>query len=521
MTRESVSSPVKWHSCQMHLPTAEIQLPTDLPSRVHPCYQPSLAEPIQGIPPLTHQHTLETGPSHARSNKPSIGAVQTKHNDVISLTGPATTAIEYDGGFQPTLPSTILLQLNTDLDDQHESQPLSSVNAARRNRLTSHIMHMPRHHLLLPKSTVVVCPFSEEASPNHELEARGLLLKRRGESRLQSRGRQSRGNYRQENAVSADEHTVHPPPLSSVSPDYMLVGAHFSDNNLVLMDKEDGRIVHQLTDTEGESDANIIAHLSELNIYTQTSIDRQVLQHTESLSLTEESRNEFEACRQGTRLKSSPSTTLEHGSDSVGGIVDGGQGLELDQVPKADKERERNEVFSEDMVLETQLAADCEEGEVGKAVKTRSQKEAQEVMLYVKSKAECQVHEQTKVSSDGVEATLPTTECAEDGYVNSKRSVQKLEGGANGMALPQSEDEPHRVLSERESEEVCGTDGDLLEKASSSATQVHREEEINESESGSRPTSTNTEYDTPGERPVTTKKQQLQCNIIRSSGNLN
>lgn len=43
---------------------------------------------------------------------------------------------------------------------------------------------------------------------------------------------------------------------ASASPDYMLVGAHFTGNHLVLMDS-DGQVVHQLTDTESEG--NILA----------------------------------------------------------------------------------------------------------------------------------------------------------------------------------------------------------------------------------------------------------------------
>ena len=43
---------------------------------------------------------------------------------------------------------------------------------------------------------------------------------------------------------------------SSASPDFMLVGAHFTENRLVLEDRG-GKIVHQLTDTD-DSEANIL-----------------------------------------------------------------------------------------------------------------------------------------------------------------------------------------------------------------------------------------------------------------------
>ncbi len=45
------------------------------------------------------------------------------------------------------------------------------------------------------------------------------------------------------------------PRLPSASPDFMLMGAHFTDNRLVLTDKK-GKIVHQLTETE--FDANML-----------------------------------------------------------------------------------------------------------------------------------------------------------------------------------------------------------------------------------------------------------------------
>ena len=365
-TRESeLSAPqpvnVKRRSCQMHLPTAEIEPPTDLPAGVRPCYQPSLDEPTQGNPP-TLQHTVETRPSQVRFDRNAM------HVDDDNIGPTATTTREDAGGFQPRVPSTILLQLHPDSNEQYyETHPLSG-----RSRHSGHIMHTPRHQLAAPKSTVVVCPFSEEASPNHELETRGLLLKRR-ESSLQSRDRKCREGYRRQNVVTSEHE--HPPLLPSVSPDYMLVGAHFTDNNLVLVDK-DGRIIHQLTDTEGESDANIIAHLSELNVHTQISVDQQVIPQIESLN-SDENQSEVEASKPGTGMKAPPPTAMEHSRDSGAG-EDSEQGL----VQVSESEEEGNtEAESGDacVVQETQPIVGYKEGKVERQTQSIAEHEEGEI----------------------------------------------------------------------------------------------------------------------------------------------
>ena len=323
----------KRHSHQMHLPTAEIEPPTDLPAAgVRPHYQPSLAADLmQGNPPTHHQHTVETKSVQVRFHSPPTSAVHNHitgdHNDFV---GPPTATIEDGGGAQPRVPSTILLQLNADTAEQCELHPLSGFDS-KRSRVGGHniMVHSPRHRVLAPNSTVV-CPFSEETSPNHELETRGLLLKRR----LQSRERKSRESRREQSAVSAEHE--HPPPLpSSVSPDYMLVGAHFADNNLVLVDK-DGKIVHQLTDTEGESDANIIAHLSELNIHTQLSVEPHVVPRMESL-YSEEGPSTVDVSKPGTGMQAPPPTALEHGHDSTEGEEEADNIQVLIQVPKVEE----------------------------------------------------------------------------------------------------------------------------------------------------------------------------------------
>ena len=453
LTRESEWSALKQsakrHSYQMHLPTAEIEPPTDLPAAgVRPCYQPSSADPILGNPPTHHQHTVEIRPSQVRFHRPPASAVHMDNDEEnINFVGPPTTTVEDGGGFQPRVPSTILLQLNTDVDEQYESHPLSGFES-RRSRHSGHVVHTPRHQLLAPKSTVVVHPFSKEASPNHELETRGLLLKRR-ESALQSRERKSRESYHQQSAVSAEHVHEHPPPLPSVSPDYMLVGAHFADNNLVLVDK-DGKIVHQLTDTEGESDANIIAHLSELNIHTQTSIDQQVLPRMESLNF-KEVQSAVEASKPGTGMKAPPPTALEHSHNSVEGMEgDSEQGLV--HVPEVEEgaqtEAEPGDVIQE-TVTETQPIAYCEENETKRHVEIRSQDEKQETLLTVKSEAEWRDYRQVKAelkSEDDIEQTLhvPIAEHEEDKIPENK-----------------SVDEGAAEIGDRESEITSKTDAEL------------------------------------------------------------
>ena len=461
LTRESdLSAPqqeAKRRSCQMHLPTAEIEPPTELPAAgVHPRYQPlsSSADPMLGNAPTHHQHTS------------AMHNVIDDHDDNINFIGQPNTTIEDGGGFQPRIPSTILLQLNTDTDEQYEVHPLSGFES-RRGRYGGYIMHTPRHRLVVPKSTVVVCPFSEEASPNHELETRGLLLKRR-ESALQSRERKSREeSYCQQNAVSAKH--KHLPPLPSVSPDYMLVGAHFADNNLVLMDK-DGKIVHQLTDTEGESDANILAHLSELNVHTQTSNDQQ---HGEILKFNlDENQSEDEASKPGTGVKAPPPTALEHSRDSVGGMEENEHVLV--HLPEVEEDRQTAEGELGDVAQETEIQPVADRHHEDSEIKRESPDEAQDALLHVtaNSEAEDEQHKQIRAelkSEDGSqEQTLPIAE-HEEGDVTDSKSI---EAGVNW-------------IPNRESEETSRTDYDVKLQARTSMNK-HRNEENSNSKSEDR-----------------------------------
>ena len=436
----------KRHSHQMHLPTAEIEPPTDLPAAgARPYYQPSLAADLmQGNPPTHHQYTVETKPAQVRFHKPPTSAVHNNiddHHENIDFIGPPTATIEDGGGVQPRVPSTILLQLDADTEKQYELHPLSGFDS-RRSRLGGHVMHSPRHQLLAPNSTVVVCPFSEEASPNHELETRGLLLKRR-ENALQSRERKSRESHRQQSAVSADHE--HPPPLpSSVSPDYMLVGAHFADNNLVLVDK-DGKIVHQLTDTEGESDANIIAHPSELNIHTQTSVEPHVVLRMESLN-SEKGPSTVEVSKPGTGMQAHPPTALEHGRDRVEGVAEAEE--DSVQVPKVE-EIPQTEADLGDIRQATETEAQPNNNNIinhndNEIQERGSQDEGQEILLVTVENDEAeqndyrQVQEEVKSEDEREQIphdTVPTTEHEED-KIPANMSVE--EGAAE---VPEGESE--------------------------------------------------------------------------------
>ena len=473
----------KRHSYQMHLPTAEIEPPTDLPAAgVHPCYQPSSADPTLGNPPTHHQHTVETRPSQVRFQRPPTSAVHMDDEENINFVGPPTTSIEDGGGFQPRVPSTILLQLNTDIDEQYESHPLPGFES-RRSRHGGHIVHTPRHQLLAPKGKVVVCPFSEESSPNHELEARSLLLKRRG-SALQSRERKSRERYHQQSAVSAEHVREHPPPLPSVSPDYMLVGAHFADNNLVLVDR-DGKIVHQLTDTEGESDANILAHLSEFNIHTQTSIDQQVLPRMDSLNL-EEGQSAVEASKPGTGRKAPPPTALEHSRNNVQGMkVNSEQGLV--HVPEVE-DGAQTETESGDVVQETGThpIVYCDENGTKTHIEIRSQDGAQETLLTAKSEAEQEDYRQVKAelkSEDDREQTLHVPIAEHEDEIPENISV----------------DEGATEVADRESDVTSRTNTEMQTRAS---PQEHSKSKSDDNISG--PAGVDTAVDVP----VSTTEQQ-------------
>ena len=104
-----------------------------------------------------------------------------------------------------------------------------------------HIIHIPRHHLPSSAgSTYTQRPFSEEASTN-------IVTPEQGQHPQES-------HTTTVSTIPQNE----PHPLKchspSVSPDYMLVGAHFSGDKLLILSNE-GQVIHQLTDTE--SDANL------------------------------------------------------------------------------------------------------------------------------------------------------------------------------------------------------------------------------------------------------------------------
>ena len=291
-------------SSQMHLPTAAIEPPTDLPPRVRPHFQPSTeSSHDQGNPP-THQPTVGPRLSHTQFTRHPLVAGAA---DDSNFTG---TALEDAGGFQARvskMPSTILMQLDqSSSGEQHEAHSVWSGLEARRSK-QRHI-HFPRYQISVSRKAVV-CPFSEEeSSPSHEPETRPLSRRRESHSREEK----SRDREDHHHQSTSDEH----PHLPSVSPDYMLVGAHFSDNNLVLVDKE-GRVIHQLTDTEAESDANIVAQLSELNVHTQTNVDQQEVPHVERFN-SGDLEGVAEANKPGTGTIAPPSTALEPGRSGEG-----------------------------------------------------------------------------------------------------------------------------------------------------------------------------------------------------------
>ena len=94
----------------------------------------------------------------------------------------------------------------------------------------AHVVHVPRHHLPTSAKAYTNRPYSEETTYTPEIIASKTLEDQR--------------------------------PLS-ISPDYMLVGAQFSGNQLVLLNSE-GQIIHQLTETESE--ANVAMGFSETSV---------------------------------------------------------------------------------------------------------------------------------------------------------------------------------------------------------------------------------------------------------------
>ena len=113
----------------------------------------------------------------------------------------------------------------------------------------SHVVYVPRHNPPVSADSYTLRPFSEEDSTI----AASSEMKRASKSSATSAPQPAEVPRSQESS----SHQLLQPRPDSLSPDYMLVGARISGDQLVLRDG--GRqVVHQLTDTE--SDANILAY---------------------------------------------------------------------------------------------------------------------------------------------------------------------------------------------------------------------------------------------------------------------
>ena len=274
---------------QMHLPTAAIEPPTDLPPGIRPRYQPYAENDVWDSP--TH---YDARPSRSRA---------ARHSDETGFNQ------EHSDVPQPRVPSTIVMQLQQgDSPDHYEAVVLEPRRSGYSNVLS------PKHQPTVVPRNTVVHPFSEEGSPNLEIEARALLKTRESLSAHEKK-KSREPSARQESLSVEQEHADLQP---SVSPDFMLVGAHFADNNLVLIDK-DGRIIHQLTDTEAESDANIIAHLTELNGDSTVNVEIEQHQMHSRVESSDVATSVVQcASKPGTGMRAPPSTAVE-ASRSTGG----------------------------------------------------------------------------------------------------------------------------------------------------------------------------------------------------------
>ncbi len=148
---------------------------------------------------------------------------------------------------------------------------LQTPDAESNGQKKSHIVHFPRHSQLPPSTrSYSNRPFSEDAStvtPSPEM----VYLEETPPKKQRSKERSSPGasgvrtakllkpklvNEEEQQVMDSGEseegnfNPSHRPP--SISPDCMLVGARFSGNQLVLLNSE-GRIVHQLTETDSEA----------------------------------------------------------------------------------------------------------------------------------------------------------------------------------------------------------------------------------------------------------------------------
>ena len=464
-----LSQPTKKRSCQMHLPTAAIEPPTDLPPGVRPHYQRSFTETVlgnlPGISPTHYSHHYHQ--QQSTDTRPSHNPVS-RQQDEGSLTNQEEPAV-----LQPRVPSTIVMQLQQgDSAEQYKAPGLES----RRSRY-SHVLS-PKHQLTaVPRSTVVY-PFSEETSPILEIETRALLKRRESLSTGSAKEKKSQEESRKDGLSVEREHSDIQP---SVSPDYMLVGAHFTDNNLVLVDK-DGRIIHQLTDTEAESDANIIAHLSDLSEHSETDVHLEqqstqvkCLDSNNSVSSDAES-----ASKPGTGVKAPPPTAVEVSHEREE-ITEASNSLQV-HVPEVNGERqESGAVLQEDSVtvapsqredkndsklvqdgtasnatkhLQDPAAVstviqegdepviDTERSEVGSNSSVRQQEVALSLPDHKREEATC---EQDRSQEQSRESVTPpntehkqnrkasTTECEEDKTISSSKETNGQTGSSDQM----------------------------------------------------------------------------------------
>ena len=130
---------------------------------------------------------------------------------------------------------------------------LSSRVAARRKspqspKRSSRVVHVPRHNPPASADSHTLRPFSEEESSIVTSSETKPISK----PSVPSAPQPPEVPQSQE---SSSHQLLHPRP-ESLSPDCMLVGAHISGDQLVLLDGG-SQIVHQLTDTE--SDTNVLA----------------------------------------------------------------------------------------------------------------------------------------------------------------------------------------------------------------------------------------------------------------------
>ena len=199
----------------------------------------------------------------------------------------------------------------------------------------AHIVQVPRHHLPSSAHSYSQRPFSEEVS-SVSPEAR---VPQESPSAHHPALEQPQNNQ-EENVPE------HCPISTSVSPDYMLVGAHFSGDQLVLLDREE-QVIHQLTDTE--SSANLAFNNTNV-VISGTTLTRSS-QQPDPLAPTD-----------GTRAPP-PTGSREQDTDGTraptptGSIVPRGQDLKQVQpveipAPLTEDQEEEDKIRSDDAVVD-------------------------------------------------------------------------------------------------------------------------------------------------------------------------